>query len=157
MRLLAAGSLLLGAVVLFVPGLGQAESSSWTLKLEATVTSNRNHDVSPKGRSQGDTIRVSSKLKNTFPWFGKAKGDVVGSDRRSLQFVDASTAVADGVTTIPGGTIRVHGRVHVQPSGAFVVPITGGTYDYAPETGTLTVTPIGTSGSKWLYVFRLSF
>jgi hypothetical protein len=123
----------------------------FTFRLEAIELLTTKNDVAPGGQSKGDVIVRTNRLKNTFPWFGLDTGDIVGSDRLTLRFVDRRAAIADGVAKLPIGTIRVHGRVRVRAGVPEPIAVAGGTDTFAGATGTLKVLPLDAGRSTYEY------
>jgi hypothetical protein len=133
------------AAVLALATLPVATASASTLEIEviSVTVSVAGHDVGPKGASKGDTILYRDTLVNAAPQFGKKAGDAVGSDTGTMTFTGAHTATFHGKAILPGGTLTLSGPVYTSPQG-LVVPVTGGSGEFARYTGTLLVG----SGSK---------
>jgi hypothetical protein len=124
------------------------------LRFLSVTTSDRVVDKRPKGPSAGDRETSTSRLINAFAQLGKPRAAVVGSDRATLVLRDPRTAVVDGTTRIPGGTIRFRGRLRLTSTGA-VVPVVGGTGRYRAVRGTLTIVDL--TAKRALNVYRLEF
>jgi hypothetical protein len=98
-------------------------------------------DVAPKGTSKGDTIAYRDRLLNVKARFGRAKGVVVGSDHGTMTFTSAHTATFSGTAVLPGGTLRLEGKVVALPNHSFVIPVSGGTGRFAKAKGYVLVGP----------------
>jgi len=152
MRTRVAIAALVVAAAVGLPGQTRA-TPSVVIRLVSTTTSNRLLDKAPRGASVGDKVFTTSRLANAVGQFGRAQGAVVGSDRGTLTIVAPRAVLADGTATLPGGTIRFHGRIAGQ--SAQTIPVVGGTGRFANARGTLTATPISRNGLKSSNVYRL--
>jgi hypothetical protein len=129
------------AVVCAIAGAGalssaaQSTSSQAVFRLISINTSGRSIDKEPKGPSVGDHSIQTSQLRNQVAQFGKPVGAIIGRDRATLTAVTLTAIKIEGVTTLPGGTLRVRGRLRVQSSVTAVAPVTGGTGRYAGAKG----------------------
>jgi hypothetical protein len=148
-RLLAAAAL--AAALTAVPA-GAARTR--TISVLSVTVSLVDHDTGPKGASAGDTVLYRDRLLNAVPQFGRKKGAAVGSDHGKLTFTSARTATFDGTAVLPGGTLKLSGTVYTTTAGALVVPVVGGTGDFANARGTLTV---GTAKGRVPNTYRLTF
>lgn len=124
------------AVALAVAPAAQAEKL--TIAVTSVVISSRQTDVVPKGTSKGDTIAMRDRLVNAKAQFGKKKGAVVGSDHGTMTFTGAHTARFSGTAVLPGGTLRLDGKV-VPVTNGLVIPITAGTGRFAKAKGFVVV------------------
>jgi hypothetical protein len=89
--------------------------------------------------SRGDTMYVKSVLRNGFAQFHRPANAVVGSDSWVLtSLASPGWALVKANVKLPGGTLRLQGRVHVSSSLRFV-PVVGGTGRFANARGTLRV------------------
>jgi hypothetical protein len=113
-----------------------AAAAKLTIKVTSVAISVKPTDVAPKGASKGDTVEYRDKLLN-------AKGAVVGSDRGTMTFTSAHTATFAGVAVLPGGTVRLAGKLISLPNRSFAIPVTGGTGRYAKARGYVVVGPGG--------------
>jgi hypothetical protein len=118
-------------------GAHRASASSMTFRLISTPTSFRQVDGAPKGVvNKGDALYVKSVLRNSNIAFGLPEDAVVGSD--SWVYTTLSTpglALATATVKLPGGTLRLRGRIHASHSGR-VVPVVGGTGRFENARGT---------------------
>jgi Dirigent-like protein len=111
-----------------------AAAAKLTIKVTSVSVSAKATDVAPKGTSKGDTIAYRDRLLN-------AKGAVVGSDRGTMTFTSAHTATFAGIAVLPGGTVRLAGKVVALPNKSFAIPVAGGTGRYAKARGYVLVGP----------------
>ena len=153
MRRLAAllGSTLLAAVAASAatPALA-APSAGIVITVKSVTTASIPRDTPPKGASKGDRIVMRDRLLNVGRQFGKPAGAVVGRDEGVLVLTGPRSGTFDGVTTLPGGTIRLHGIIR---DGFATFTVVGGTGRYAHARGTISVGP----GASPLNVYRLGF
>jgi hypothetical protein len=152
-RRLAAAALVVAVPVALVPVLAQAKSTM-VIRLVSITTSHSVKEEEPAGPSRGDTLVTTSRLENAVAQFGRAKGAVVGRDRGTFRFTDSVTGVADGVATLPGGTVRFHGVLRESDTGT--IPVTGGSGRYTGARGTLTITNLGQGTLRASNVYRLT-
>jgi hypothetical protein len=115
-----------------------AQAEKLTIAVTSVVISSRQTDVVPKGTSKGDTIAMRDRLVNAKAQFGKKKGAVVGSDHGTMTFTGAHTARFSGTAVLPGGTLRLDGKV-VPVTNGLVIPITAGTGRFAKAKGFVVV------------------
>lgn len=146
---------LAGAIlVLVVPvQAAQAEGEkSLTIRLISTVASGRFEDRPPKGRTnKGDVTYVRSTLRNQVAQFGRSRGAVVGSDHAVSTLLSARTALAKVSVKLPGGTLRLRGKVDItRTTGA--LSVVGGTGAFAGARGTCSVHDLQDSS---INVYRL--
>jgi hypothetical protein len=153
MRRLAAllGSMLLAAVAASAatPALA-APSTGIVITVKSVTTASIPRDTPPKGASKGDRIVMRDRLLNVGRQFGKPAGAVVGRDEGVLVLTDPTSGTFDGVTTLPGGTIRLHGIIR---DGFETFTVVGGTGRYAHARGTVSVG----RGASPLNVYRIGF
>jgi Dirigent-like protein len=126
--------LLLVAGFVAVVGVPAAQAGNLRIAVTSVAVSSKRTDVLPKGASKGDTIVVRDRLLNAKAQFGHAKGAVVGSDRGTMTFTGAHTATFSGVAVLPGGTLRLVGKL-VPVTGGFTIPVNGGTGRFAKAKG----------------------
>lgn len=112
-------------------------------------------DKPPAGPSVGDTQKQSSRLLNAAPQFGKPKGAVVGKDSGTIRLVGPDQATFTGTTRLPGGTLRLSGRI-VFVNNGFVVAVVGGTGVFNGAKGTVRVTATADE-NKSLNVYTLTY
>jgi hypothetical protein len=62
----------------------------------------------------------------------------------------------DVTATLPGGTLRVRGAMHVLADGSERYPVNGGTGRFAGARGTVTVRSLGGQGTQSSNVYRLT-
>jgi hypothetical protein len=121
-----------------------AAAKKLTIAVTSVSISIKPTDVAPNGASKGDTVVYRDRLLNAKAQFGRAKGAAVGSDRGTMTFTGAHAARFSGVAVLPGGTLRLEGRVAALPNNALAIPVTGGTGRFAKAKGYVLVGP----GSK---------
>jgi hypothetical protein len=127
------------AAVAAVTGAATASAAAPTtivITVKSVTTSQRATDKAPKGASKGDRVLVRDKLVNVATQFGKPAGTVVGHDEGVLVLTSANSGTFNGIATLPGGTIRLHGVV---VNGSESYTVAGGTGRYAHVHGTITV------------------
>ena len=61
---------------------------------------------------------------------------MVGRDEGVLVLTSATSGTFEGVTTLPGGTIRLHGSIR---NGIATYGVSGGTGKYAQARGTIVI------------------
>jgi hypothetical protein len=122
-----------------------AAPSSLVITVKSVTTASIPNDKAPKGASKGDKLLLRDRLVNVDKQFGKPAGAVVGRDEGVLVLTSATSGTFDGVTTLPGGTIRLHGVIR---NGVETYSIAGGTGRYAHAHGTIVIgkgkTPLNT-------------
>jgi hypothetical protein len=112
-----------------------------TIQVTSVALSVKPTDVAPKGTSKGDTIEYRDRLVNVEARFGRAKGAVVGSDHGTMTFTGKHSAVFAGIARLPGGTLRLTGKVIALPNHSFAIPVNGGTGRFAKAKGYVLVGP----------------
>jgi hypothetical protein len=122
-------------------GASSADAGRLTIRVTSVSLSSKAHDVAPKGASKGDTIVYRDRLVNARAQFGRAKGAAVGSDRGTLTFNGAHTASFSGGATLPGGTLKLSGKVVALPGNSIVIPVSGGTGRFRGAKGYVLVGP----------------
>jgi hypothetical protein len=135
-RLIAAAALLAAAAA--APA---AQAAKLTFKVTSVTVSLTPTDRAPKGTSKGDTIEYRDRLVNAASQFGRAKGAVVGSDRGTMTFTSAHTAIFSGVAVLPGGTLELKGKVVPLSGKRLAIPVAGGTGRFAQARGYVVVGP----------------
>jgi hypothetical protein len=120
------------------------------ITVKSVATASIPKDKPPKGASKGDAFVLRDRLLNVARQFGKPAGAVVGHDEGVLVLTSATSGTFDGVTTLPGGTIRLRG---VMRNGIETFSVAGGTGKYARAHGTITVG----SGKSPLNTYHLTF
>jgi hypothetical protein len=136
----AAVSVAVGAV-----GMGTAQAGTTTLSLRATEVFHELKDLPPVGiTNPGDKLIYTERLTSN--------GKLVGYSYWTLGF-NGTDYPLDAVTTLSGGTLRVHGVMHglTPPSS---LRITGGTGKYAGARGSLTFRPLTTLVTVETYTIR---
>ena len=115
----------------------QASASSMSFRLLSTPTSFRQVDRAPKGvLSNGDAMYVKSVLRNGFAQFDLPRNAVVGSDSWVLTtLATPGLTLATATVKLPGGTLRLRGRIQSSHYGR-VVPVVGGTGRFDNARGT---------------------
>jgi hypothetical protein len=130
------------------------QTDAMTIKVVSVLTSFGQTDVEPKGLSAGDRVKMTDRLYNAVPQFGKAKGVLVGSDSATLTILAGGrTASFRGVARIPGGSVVVRGVVAIAGQGS--TKVVGGTGRFATATGRLVVGPASKNG-RAVNVFYLT-
>jgi hypothetical protein len=125
--------------------------ASIVIKLKSVSIASLPNDKPPAGASKGDRVLIRDRLLNVSRQFGKPAGAVVGGDAGLLVYTSKTSATYTGVTTLPGGTIRIRGTLEF--SGASPLGIVdGGTGRYAHAHGTLFIG----SGTTPLNTYRLT-
>jgi hypothetical protein len=115
-----------------------AAPTTIVITVKSVTTASIPTDKAPKGASKGDRVLLRDRLINVAKQFGKPAGAVVGRDEGVLVLTSATSGTFDGVTTLPGGTIRLHGVIR---NGTESFSIAGGTGKYAHARGTIVVGP----------------
>jgi hypothetical protein len=113
-----------------------AAPTSLVITVKSVTTASIPKDKAPKGASKGDRLLLRDRLVNVAKQFGKPAGAVVGRDEGVLVLTSANSGTFDGVTTLPGGTIRLHGVIR---NGVEAYSITGGTGRYVHAHGTIEI------------------
>jgi hypothetical protein len=148
------------AAALLAPAAAQARATdTLVIKVTSVSLAMKTHDVAPKGMpsaaSKGDTIVFRDSLLNAAKQFGKANGAKVGSDAGTMTYTSANSATFDGTARLPGGTLRLKGKVYGAPDGkSLVIPVTGGTGRFQGATGVVLVGP-GSKRSLNTYTLKL--
>ena len=125
------------AVVLLTPSLGQARSArTMDIKVVSVLS----------GYSQsGKSLRMTDKLYNLVPQFGKPKGALVGSDSGTLKQSGHISLSFSGIARLPGGTLNVRGLV-VAGESVTNLNIVGGTGRFAGARGVVVVREMAGKG-----------
>ena len=130
--------------------------TTMTIRLIATSTSSKVLvDREPKNSvSAGDVLWSRATLRNAVAQFGKPKGAVVGRNIVTNTVVSRFAGEVRVTATLPGGTIRLAGRVSDTPRET--IQVTGGTGRYAGASGRgSTRSRLTKSGSLTVYRLRL--
>jgi hypothetical protein len=125
------------------------------IQLISVTVSEKENDVGPTGPSKGDRTYGVSMLLNAVPQFGKKRGAEVGEDKGWFTLTSKSTAVASGVTHLPGGTLTFKGAIKVV-QGLMTIPVVSGTGLFRGARGTLYVGSTGRKGEA-INVYRLTY
>jgi hypothetical protein len=109
-------------------------------RLLSTPTTFRMVDLEPKGvESKGDVLYVKAVLRNWSAQFHRPENAVVGSDSWVLtSLAKPGWSLVRAAVKLPGGTLRLQGRVHTSAYVRFV-PVVGGTGRFVNARGTLRV------------------
>jgi len=111
-------------------------------------------DRAPKNvGSGGDVFWAKSVLRNDVAQFGRPKGALVGSDTSTFTLRSRTQVDVKATAKLPGGTIRVAGRI--QGDGPQAIRVIGGTGRFAKASGTCVVRNLSASGNRALNVYRL--
>ncbi|HZO98353.1 MAG TPA: dirigent protein [Gaiellaceae bacterium] len=132
---------LLAAGLAALAGAPAAAAEKLTIQVTSVALSVKQTDRAPKGTSRGDTIVFRDRLVNAAAQFGRPKGAVVGSDRGTMTFTGAHTARFSGRAVLPGGTLRLEGKVVPLAGDSLAIPVAGGTGRFAKARGFLLVGP----------------
>jgi hypothetical protein len=125
------------AVLLLTPSLGQARSARTMQVKVMSVLS---------GYSQTRTsLRMTDKLYNLVPQFGKPKGALVGSDSGTLKKTGTISFSFRGVVRLPGGTLAVKGLV-IGGERVSNLDVAGGTGRFAGARGIVVIREMGGQG-----------
>jgi hypothetical protein len=127
-----------------------AATPSIVITVKSITIASIPRDTPPKGASRGDRIILRDRLVNVRKQFGRPAGATVGRDEGTLRFTSPTTGTFDGVATLPGGTIRLHGIIH---DGIETFTVAGGSGKYANARGTIAIG----SGKSPLNTYRISF
>jgi hypothetical protein len=152
----------LAVFVLVLPAraVTRSPSRAMTIRLLSQVAARGvSVDHAPMGvPNKGDVAWARSVLRNQVPQFGHPKGVVVGSDYATYTVLSGSglgaTALVRVRVKLPGGTLRVQGRVGANSlSGTDAV--VGGTGSFAGARGTQYVRDLNRDGSRSVNVYHL--
>jgi hypothetical protein len=127
-----------------------AATPSIVITVKSVTTASIPRDAPPKGASRGDRIIMRDRLVNVRKQFGKPAGAVVGRDEGILRLTSPTSGTFDGIATLPGGTIRLHGIIR---DGIETFTVAGGSGKYAHARGTIAIG----SGKSPLNTYRISF
>jgi hypothetical protein len=102
----------------------------------------------------GDKMQARNSLRNAVAQFGRPKGALVGQDVQTITVTSVTpTRVRTTVTvSLPGGTLRVAGTV---TSNEQLLPVVGGSGDFAGARGTSEVKSLDADGDPALNIYRL--
>ena len=131
-----------------------------TIRLLSQVTADGvGVDYAPKGvASKGDVAWGRSVLRNQVPQFGYPKGAIVGSDYETFTILSGgglgATALVRVRVSLPGGTLRVQGRVSAN-SLSETFAVVGGTGSFAGARGTQYVRDLNRDGSRSVNIYHL--
>ena len=107
------------------------------------------------GYSQsGKSLRMTDKLYNLVPQFGKPKGALVGSDSGTLKRAGHISLSFTGIARFPGGTLNVRGQV-VAGETVSNLTIAGGTGRFAGARGVVVIRGMGGKG-RAANIFQLT-
>jgi hypothetical protein len=135
-RLAFTFALLLAAAATAAASAPAAAPSTIVITVKSVTTASIPKDTAPTGASKGDRLVLRDRLLNVGKQFGKPDGAVVGRDEGVLVLTSATSATFDGVTTLPGGTIRLRGVIR---NGVGTYSIAGGTGKFAHARGTIVI------------------
>jgi hypothetical protein len=113
-----------------------ASPTTMVIQVKSVTTASIPSDKAPKGASKGDRLLVRDRLVNVAKQFGKPAGAVVGRDEGVIFLTGKNSGTFDGVTTLPGGTIRLHGVIR---NGTETFSVVGGSGKFAHARGTIIV------------------
>ena len=149
--MLRRAAVLLALAAFVAPASARAETL--TIQVTSIVVKVTSVDVRPKGTSAGDKVIQRNRLVNTVRQFGKARGAHVGSDEGTVTFTSPHTERYEGITRLPGGTLRVRGEVKLILGGGIRIPVVGGTGRFQSATGMLYVSQ---GEKRALNVYRIT-
>jgi hypothetical protein len=142
---LLAGTLVAAATASAAPAVG-GPTQLLVIQVRSVDAGGSAEDKPPKGLSKGDRRLGRSRLFNVRQQFGKPAGALVGRDQALVTLSSARAGRVAGVATLPGGTIRFGGPIHL--GAVESIPVTGGTGRYTKARGTLFIgdgdTPLNT-------------
>jgi hypothetical protein len=101
------------------------------------------------------SLRMTDKLYNLVPQFGKPKGALVGSDSGTLRKAGHISFSFTGVARLPGGTLNVRGQV-VGGESVSNLNIAGGTGRFAGARGVVVIREMGGGQGRASNVFHLT-
>lgn len=123
-----------------------------TIRLTSIAESSHAVDRAPRGQlSRGDKAFVRSVLRNPMHQFGRPAGVIVGHDDAVFTILSPPKALANVSVSLPGGTLRVYGRVTIGGSRGNV-PVVGGTGRYARAQG---IAEVRNLSGRAINVYRL--
>jgi hypothetical protein len=125
------------ALFLVMPSMGQARAAR---KVDIRVVS-----VLSGYSQSGQSIRMTDKLFNLVPQFGKPKGAPVGTDSGTVRRTGTISAFFKGVARLPGGTLNVRGPV-ILGEPISNLNIAGGTGRFAGARGVVVIREMGAAG-----------
>jgi Dirigent-like protein len=148
----------LSVLLLAVPAQAdpRSDSRTQTIRLVSKIVSFRILVNRPPKNADnvGDKVRAKNSLRNAVAQFGRPRGALVGSDVETITVTSVmpTRARVTVVVTLPGGTLRVAGPI---TSSNLVLPVIGGTGDFAGARGTSEVKSLDADGDPALNVYRL--
>jgi hypothetical protein len=123
------------AVLCFAPLATPAGPTQTIQLISITTYSHRG----PADVKSGDySVDSRDNLMNAAPQFGQRLGVRVGTDVGRFTYTPAHTATYAGVTTLPGGTVKVRGMAFAH-GGKVLIRVVGGSGKYKGATGFLTI------------------
>ncbi len=136
-----ASTLALAAVAACLTAMGGSVASgaapaTTVITVRSVTTATIPSDKPPKGASKGDRLLLRDRLVNVARQFGKPPGAVVGRDEGVILLTGPNSGTFEGLTTLPGGTLRLHGVIR---NGTLSFSVVGGTGRYAHARGTIDV------------------
>jgi hypothetical protein len=149
---------LVGVCVAAFPAQGahHGASRAMTIRLISVNTDFRVLvDRAPKQElSKGDVLWAKSVLRNDVPQFGRPKGARVGGDTGTLTLVSAKLTDVKVAAKLPGGTLMASGRIPWEQGGSDLIPVVGGTGDFAGARGTVEAIDLD-DGLRTRNIYRL--
>jgi hypothetical protein len=122
------------AVLSFAPVATPAGSTQTFRLISITTYSHQG----PKDEIGDYSVDSRDDLMNAAPQFGQRSGVRVGTDFGRFTYTPAHTATYAGVTSLPGGTVKVRGMVFAH-NREVVIRVVGGSGKYKGATGFLTI------------------
>jgi dirigent-like protein len=126
------------ALLAFLPAVGEARSAR-TMDIKVASV------LSGYSQPSRTTLRMTDKLYNLVPQFGKPKGALVGSDSGTLKKTGTISFSFSGVARLPGGTLNVKGEV-IGGEHISNLTIAGGTGRFAGARGVVVIRELGGRG-----------
>jgi len=123
------------AVLSFAPVAAPAAPTETIELISITTYSHQG----PKDAKSGDySVDSRDNLMNATPQFGQRSGVRVGTDVGRFTYTPQHTATYAGVTSLPGGTVKVRGIAFAH-GGKVDIRVVGGSGKYKGATGFLTI------------------
>jgi allene oxide cyclase len=143
-------SLLLLAAVAFVGALatGPAGAESRELKMIEHATTDAVTDTGASGDSAGDILTFANEV------FDADDKNKIGTDQGiCFRTVPGKAWECFWTLTLDDGQITVEGPFN--DTGDSVLAVTGGTGSYAGAQGEMALSPIGTDGKAYTFIYKL--
>jgi len=154
---------LTACAAVFPVGASSASKRSTTIRprsitirlVSVTIGQGVTRDRDPKQvASTGDVLWTESALRNQVRQFGRPKGATVGNDYATFTMLSAHIAQTKVVVRLPGGTLRLRGRVDERTTSGSI-PVVGGTGTFLGAHGTCRVRTVNGATSTNVYQLQL--